>query len=834
MKNWKKVVSVALASTLMLGLCACNKETGAGGGEAGKKNENANSSLAKEYVYSMDEFDFDSIGNGNDCSVQKIAKAGDKLYMVMSIYDENWDNTYKLVEMKEDGTDMQIINLQLSTSQETGEETEKATESTGNQDGGATAIQPRAAESTVIDNTATDVAEMDDSPNTYESTNLAYFMFRDDRFYAQKTYYFEDYSDPENYVSINENTVCCWDLKGNIIWETPIELNSDDGSWSYINTMAILPSGKVAVLINGDKNGIIEVSSDGRASDLKVVEDLEKFFTNSSYTATTSDGRLLVSYYNDDWTEMSVAFYDFQKGSMSESFPVPATMTYNGLSNLSVDEQDDLLYTNGQGVFKYHIGDKEPKQLMSFVNSDLNISYLDAFLYLDDSRFVGVYSVYDDVTYKRTLEGGIFTKVNPEDIPDKEVITLGGNYVSNDVKKRVIAYNKSSQTHRIVIKEYSQYNTNEDYKAGVNQLNNDIIAGNMPDILIVDSYNMSLENYVSKGLLADIGELMANDSELSGNKYMENVFEACKVNGKLYEVIPSFYISSYMGKASLIGERENWTMEDAQAVLAKMPEGASLFGDMTRDSFFNIVIEMCGRDFVDVSTGKCNFNSEEFIALMEFAKTLPQELGDDYYGENWYANYESQYRENRTLLANCYLSSMENMVYSINGSFGEDVSFVGMPTSSGQGSILYTPNTYAISAKSGNIDIAWEFVRYYLTDEYQNTLEWQLPISKERFDEVAQKATRKPVYTDENGNEVEEDYTYWINDESVVLDPLTQDQVNYITEFVSSVTTRAYYNEDISNIISEEMEAFYQDQKSAKDVAGIIQSRVQLFVNENR
>ena len=41
-------------------------------------------------------------------------------------------------------------------------------------------------------------------------------------------------------------------------------------------------------------------------------------------------------------------------------------------------------------------------------------------------------------------------------------------------------------------------------------------------------------------------------------------------------------------------------------------------------------------------------------------------------------------------------------------------------------------------------------------------------------------------------------------------------------------------NDEITNIITEEAEAFFKGQKSVSDVANVIQSRVQVYVNENR
>lgn len=104
--------------------------------------------------------------------------------------------------------------------------------------------------------------------------------------------------------------------------------------------------------------------------------------------------------------------------------------------------------------------------------------------------------------------GGLFTHVKPEDIKDRIVLTLAGNYIDYDLKRKVVEYNKSGDTYRIVVKEYSTYNTAEDYTLGVKQLNNDIISGGMPDILVVDS-NMSMDSYIAKGLVANVDDLIA-------------------------------------------------------------------------------------------------------------------------------------------------------------------------------------------------------------------------------------------------------------------------------------------------------------------------------------
>ena len=43
-----------------------------------------------------------------------------------------------------------------------------------------------------------------------------------------------------------------------------------------------------------------------------------------------------------------------------------------------------------------------------------------------------------------------------------------------------------------------------------------------------------------------------------------------------------------------------------------------------------------------------------------------------------------------------------------------------------------------------------------------------------------------------------------------------------------------YWNDSVANIINEEMDGFYTGQKTAQEVAKVIQSRAQVYVDENR
>ena len=57
---------------------------------------------------------------------------------------------------------------------------------------------------------------------------------------------------------------------------------------------------------------------------------------------------------------------------------------------------------------------------------------------------------------------------------------------------------------------------------------------------------------------------------------------------------------------------------------------------------------------------------------------------------------------------------------------------------------------------------------------------------------------------------------------------------NKLREVIASVDHLYVYNDDVMTIISDETGAYFSGQKSAKEVADIVQNRVSNYVNENR
>ena len=94
-------------------------------------------------------------------------------------------------------------------------------------------------------------------------------------------------------------------------------------------------------------------------------------------------------------------------------------------------------------------------------------------------------------------------------------------------------------------------------------------------------------------------------------------------------------------------------------------------------------------------------------------------------------------------MAKCDVSDTRYVNDYINGYFGEEISYIGFPSDTETGAVVEADEQYLLSAKSEHLEGAWEFVRYYLTEEYQRKV-IGFPVNKMIFEERAMEATKSP------------------------------------------------------------------------------------------
>lgn len=815
-KSWR-ILSVGLVLVLTMVLCACGVDA-----ESGKETSppvdsdtgtvspadpvsvpgNVNAALAKENVYFVNEVELPELADGSRAGVECTAYWDGRIYAAMSIRDRgDGSESYCVLSMDEGGDSFRTAFLELP----------------GNEGGEGT-------------------AEPDADMQKQEDTRYSDFVIgADGRVYAlcQYEYSFVDDS-TEQFVSGQRQYVCCWGMDGKLLWQSEVCADSAED----LSVWSIFPGadGSLELIITGENAYRLHVEKDGSLSEsdrINLSEETFKVLGNCRRRIRKADGSCLLLCREREGG-LNLMKYDVESDTLGEVSRLPDGIRATSLSDtvFAAGVGSDLIYAGRDGVFVWNMGDEEASLKMNYINSDRNISTVHSLLELDETHFLMFYN--ED--YTRELKAGIFEYMRPEDIPDKAVVILAGLTVNADIKKRVIYYNRENSQYRVVVKEYESSE----------KLNLDIISGQMPDILMAEGLpngdSLPLESYIKKGLIADVGALIEKDDELSGQEFMENVFDAYSVDGKLMYVVPSFTISTMAARTSLVGDGSGWSMEKMAEVLEGMGPNTQLLNGLNRDTFLEKVMRYRGNDFIDRETGQCAFDSQEFIDIMEFAYALPEERR--FAGETEEA-YQLQYLRNQTLLLELPISTFssnvdERLFFELNGYLGGDYVFIGFPAASaesagdGEGAIISGENLMVLSARSENEAGAWDFARYYLTEEYQKSLEIGLPVRKDLFEEWAREETRRSYYIDENGERVEYDLILYRDGKEMVVPPLDQEQLDELIAYVESVTAAPFEDNNVMNIIYEEMGSYFSGQKTAEDVAAIIQNRIQVYVFENR
>ena len=836
MKRWsKRVVSVLLAGIMVFSLAACGDNSA---------NDAANKEEAKKYVYRMEDIEADFFDE--ETNMASACFVDGRIYMLTSkyVYGEMQGNIMNLVSCKTDGSDVKTVELYSNLTENPywypeGEYPEEGVEDVMPLENIVVTEEAVTGEAVPADEPATedtDVAEEDgleedgssdtegeDGLTTYKDEWMTSHSMDENGVYMVMESYAYSYDEEGNYIP-GESTLelYVYGLDGE--QRSHVVLNDDqNNNYMYVNYIAADKNGNLALQMDAAIRIVDEKGNTVDEIDMSAGGYIQNIFVDK-------DGVLNMIGVNEEYTEVFLKTYNMQTKQPGEEIKLPGIL--NNYYNIRAGKSYDLLLSNSSGVFGYNIGDEDVTQIMSYINSDMDGSNINQVYEMEEGVLFCTY--YDEETWMTKL--ALCTYVDPADIPDKEIISLACHYLDYYLRTRIIEFNKESEQYRILVKDYSAYDTPEDYTAGITKLNNDILSGQIPDILVLDT-NMPVESYVAKGVLADIGKMIEEDEGLDMDDYMTNVFDAYKVDGKLYSVIPSFYVTTVMAKTADVGEEPGWTMEELQALMDKYPD-ASAFGETyTRSDMLRTMLMNNYARFVNRDTGECNFDSQEFKDMLEFVAQFPEEYDWENMSDDYWMTYESQYRSGATLLMSVHLSDFQDYVYNAHGYFGEPVTLIGYPCEEGNGSAVMANNQYAISARSAHKEGAWEFLRYYLTEEYQTDEEemsWRLPVYKEALLAKLEKAQERPYWEDEEGNKEYYDQYFWIGDEEFVLDPLSKEEADELYAFICSINMAYSYDEDLYVIIEEDAAAYFEGDKSVDEVAEIIQSRAQVYINESR
>ena len=670
-----------------------------------------------------------------------------------------------------------------------------------------------------------------------------------------------------NYYEEGENKtgLLHLDADGKEIKRIEFSQTDENGNSFYVSSFFVDNSGNVYL---SDWQNVYIYDQDGNK---KTTVDLGE---NGGDLCELKAGVVGVSYYKNDEAKPEESGRVFQ-----EIDPATGKLTGDTVKLPDVaysffpgDDVYDIYYDYNGNIYGYKFDTGTKDKVIDWIECDINSNNLNSYSILPDGRVIAFESSYDEGMSKNTMQLIVMTRVDAASVVNKTVLTFACMYLDWNMRDAIVKFNRASNTHRIVVRDYSEYNTDNDYNAGIQKLNTEMLSGKLPDMIDINTYNMPVEQYAAKGFLTDLYELIDADADLNRESFVQPVLKALEsADGKLYQLPNTFAVSTAIALDKVAGDYDTWNLAAVKDAMTKLQDGASVFDVYrTKTDILQTCISRNIDAFVDWENGGAHFDSDEFKALLEFANQFP----DTYDWENATdeENDSAQNRMNagKQLMTDMYVSSFEDMLYQLTG-YNGGVKFVGYPSESGTSNHAFQiDGSIAISSTCADKTAAWNFMKQFLNEEYQSSYNvWNFPINQKAFDQKMKDAMTEEYQTDENGNVVKDEngnpiripkMTYYTTDAgggvafaattetaastvviggsgvnedgSISIYAMTQEQADQILDLINATTAVYGYDESILNIISDEAAAYFAGEKSLDDTANMIQSRVNLYVAE--
>lgn len=551
------------------------------------------------------------------------------------------------------------------------------------------------------------------------------------------------------------------------------------------------------------------------------------------------DGRTAALIYDYTSNQLLLRTVDPSAGAFG---PDSWKLNYNVDTLVPGAGDYDLYFNSGSGFYGYSLETGTAEKLFNWIDCDISSAALNCFHIREDGAVLAISYSYNEKAKSQTSETVCVRAVPYSPAEEKTHLRLATLYADSNLTDEVIRFNRTHDSVRIDLADYSEYNTEDDYSAGVTKLLTEILAGDVPDIIDMSS-DMPYFRFTAKGLLEDLYPYIDADEELSREDFFPNVFGALEADGGLYMACSGFAVYTAVGSSSVVGEGPGITYDKYYEALASMPEGCEGFDfGCNRESMLQISLALDLTDYMDWKTGSCNFDCPEFIALLNYLKSFParDKVDDMEYSAEETADV--RIAEGRQMLAVAMFSSVDYIISNYDTLFGGQASLVGFPTNHGIGNMIAIASGLSMSSACADRGAAWEFIRTYLTEDFQQN-GYYLPTNINVFNESLAEAMEPKYETDANGNyRLDENGeripvcigSYYDDAGEHKVYSMSEAQGQMLKQAIADSSRIMNFDESIIDIVLEGSQAFFAGQKTAEETAKLIQSKANIYINEQR
>lgn len=513
---------------------------------------------------------------------------------------------------------------------------------------------------------------------------------------------------------------------------------------------------------------------------------------------------------------------------------IPA-LTGKNISRISAAAGGNLIFSDSRSdmIYEYDRESSKINPLLRWEDVNYPGSSFQNVIRLSPDRLLAEYwGSYDQTLF-------LLSKTSVDQLPHKEIVVLASLSPTNELREAVIKFNLNSSQYHVIIETYgaSLFASGEE-----SRLDATLVSSTPPDLLdLHDIYK-----YADRDALEDLAPYLEDSDLVPLDDYLESVLDSYTINGKLVCVPTQFAIFLVAGRASQLdamGLKGGWTMEDVYALTEKYPDCISLH-TLTNQGAEDksLILELfCSTYFldkyVDLEAGTCAFDSDGFRQLLTWLDEHsgePVEIPPD--PATGAIFLKSVFMPDNALLSMESFDDFMRLV-SLEYKFKEEIRLLGMPTADGRNQgYINARNKLGITSNARNKEGAWAFLEYFLSSNKSQGTGSFLPTRKSQLDSLFSAAITPPPINEATGE-------YWMAGRTRYYYGINESLEYYYTpqrlaqELMTAIETcdfrpRSTRESQIVDIVLEEMESYYSDNKTMEEVTEIIQNRCQLVLDE--
>lgn len=392
------------------------------------------------------------------------------------------------------------------------------------------------------------------------------------------------------------------------------------------------------------------------------------------------------------------------------------------------------------------------------------------------------------------------------------VLAVNDNVTRSFLPAAVSRFNKSSTKYKVV---YGDYENESVLEAA-------IVSGKGPDIFVEEWYNsLPFSDFTYENLLP----YLEADRECGVGVYENSLLNALVKNESVYW-LPVFYeIVTFTAPERVVdASQRSITMEQAERAAKELGDNCYVFpGWLDKEVILSYIMHFALGKYIDYETGVCDFDSPGFIALLESCNRQVDHTIID-------GGLDPEALERISLLKICrimYVSCLSNKEYTDepfvswpDTKAGTGYRYVGFPNEDGNGSMFSPTQLVAVSSASENKEGAWEFISFILSEEIQSSEINYLPVNRRVLESQIQQGLEGKLKAP-----LGDTYTF------VEIEREEADKFLDLLEHMEVVET---LDPVIIPIIKDEAQSLFDGARTAQETAEIIQSRVSIYMGEQR